>query len=255
MTAQVRLYHATTPEAAAATLRDGFRDSVTPCEPQFGPGVWLADYPYVDENDAAKGHTRIEVTLPREVSTRYAVKMLDPRTHRWTRNGQYLAPAKVVNRYPRRLLDEDCQAARAWPAYAAGTFAAQWPGTGRDWLLADLQGDPLDGRRATWHERAEGRGGVFGLLVSEGQSTWPREGRPDYQPKTYAIVNVGQPLPEQGRGWHLGRFVIQVQPGRRYAQAVRDLRATVAALAAGDLTEGEARENWRRAEASHDAAR
>jgi len=133
-------------------------------------------------------------------------------------------------------------------AWAVGTFGIAWPGEGRHWMEAETRGIDLGGR-ATWYERFAGAGGRFGLLVTEGHSTWGGLGADSvYEPKTYRIVNAGDPLPDEGEGWHLARIVLEAQPGRRYAQAVRDLRALAVHLADGALTVGEARLRWQRAQ-------
>jgi hypothetical protein len=58
-----RLFHATTDEAAAAILAEGFRDATgTYDTDREFTGVWLSDRP-LDENEGAAGSTILEVTL------------------------------------------------------------------------------------------------------------------------------------------------------------------------------------------------
>jgi len=84
-------YHATTMEAAASILREGFRDGIghylTDTE---WTGVWLSDRP-LDENEGAHGHTLLKVRIDATLVEPYEWKE-EHKTHR-----EFLVPAAVLN--------------------------------------------------------------------------------------------------------------------------------------------------------------
>jgi len=100
----VRLYHATSEEAAVAIMADGFRQ---PTEPGRGiqllmNGVFFADVP-VDRLNGAKGGVVIEVeieTTPGEMFYKYEI--IDGRDFR-----EFLIPDARVNGSPRRILSQE----------------------------------------------------------------------------------------------------------------------------------------------------
>lgn len=98
-----KVYHRTTPEAATAILKDGFRDA----EGNFLTrnvyrGVWLSDRP-LDENEGAWGDRLLEVVIEEEAVAQYE----------WIEEGkqyrEWLVPAELVNRLgsARLLSDEE----------------------------------------------------------------------------------------------------------------------------------------------------
>jgi hypothetical protein len=95
----MRVFHRT--DAADNILRDGFRDG----EGTYGTmnwyrGVWFSDT-LLDENEGAFGDTVFAVEMPEEVFEDYEW-VEGEKTYR-----ESLIPAEVVNRYPRRIIDDD----------------------------------------------------------------------------------------------------------------------------------------------------
>jgi len=93
----VRLYHATTPEAAIKILWEGFDDGPRQTALNVG-GVWLASTPS-DENEGAKGGTRVAVEVPAETAESW--RLIEGEE-------TYLAPAADVNQWTRVVLCDGC---------------------------------------------------------------------------------------------------------------------------------------------------
>lgn len=97
------LYHTTTKEAAAAILQDGFRDA-TGSYMFVGitlTGVFVADYP-ANDNDGARGDQVLEITVPGDFDLAgFAIEEEGCPVWEW------LIPAKILNGWAVRLLDED----------------------------------------------------------------------------------------------------------------------------------------------------
>jgi hypothetical protein len=98
----MRLFHRTS--AAAAILRDGFRDGVgSYLTDRKHSGVWLSSVPLDSNAGGAGGRALLEIHLPGEIFREYE----------WVEEGktdyrEALIPAAVVNRYgPPRLVSED----------------------------------------------------------------------------------------------------------------------------------------------------
>lgn len=102
----MKLYHATTEQAAASILSSGFRDAEgTYMTRHVYRGVWLSDVP-LNENEGAKGNVLLLVELPEETFVQYE----------WVEEGkayrEALIPAEIINRtksVARVLDDEFCQ--------------------------------------------------------------------------------------------------------------------------------------------------
>jgi hypothetical protein len=91
--APITLFHRTTPAAAKAIARGGFRDS----SGSFGTsrehrGVWLSDVP-LDVNEGAEGEVLLRVTLACDETA-----LAD---HEWVQAGagyrEWLVPSAIVN--------------------------------------------------------------------------------------------------------------------------------------------------------------
>ena len=87
------LYHATTEEAAANILQDGFwNDEATYMTVQMWRGVWLSDRP-LEENEGIEGTALLTVNIPSELIKQYE----------WVQEGkpyrEFLIPAELINRY------------------------------------------------------------------------------------------------------------------------------------------------------------
>jgi hypothetical protein len=95
--ASVRLYHATSIEAAEAILRDGFREGHPHWAFQHDlgiSGVWLADHP-VDENEGAqRGDVLLAVDLPDHLRDDHELIEDDKPSGTW------IVPAAILNCYP-----------------------------------------------------------------------------------------------------------------------------------------------------------
>lgn len=85
----MKLFHNTF--AADAILRDGFRDGRGWIEDLELVGVWLSDRP-LEEQDGAKGDTRLSVEIPEAEIAEYEV-FEDGKTYR-----EWCVPAAIVNR-------------------------------------------------------------------------------------------------------------------------------------------------------------
>jgi hypothetical protein len=97
----MKLYHATSPEAGEAILREGFRDSNPhwAFQHELGiNGVWLADHA-VDENEGAQcGDVLLVVELPDHVRDDHELIEDDKPSGTW------IVPAAILNRYPVRRI-------------------------------------------------------------------------------------------------------------------------------------------------------
>jgi hypothetical protein len=100
----VRVFHITSPEAAAAILRDGFRDGVIgrgwwPDE----RGVWVAN-PHTDPSSlgARRELNLLAVDVPEDELADYEVIEYDIDTgERFDKGGrEWIVPAAVLNRWP-----------------------------------------------------------------------------------------------------------------------------------------------------------
>jgi hypothetical protein len=100
----MKLYHATTPDAAKAILAVGFRDSTGSymCVGITLTGVFVSNLPVVGVNDGAKGSEVLEITAPDDADLAdYAIVEEDMPV--W----EFCIPAKILNRWPVRLLSDD----------------------------------------------------------------------------------------------------------------------------------------------------
>src|SRR5262245_1739746 len=101
------LYHRTTDEAAAAILRDGFRDSSE--FTAFGlKGVFVSDVP-LDCHEGAKGDALLRIDLEGDIATLDEYELIE-----WMANPnrEWIVPARLLNRGKVQLWDEfdDCPA-------------------------------------------------------------------------------------------------------------------------------------------------
>lgn len=98
----MKLYHATSPDAVEAILRDGFRDS-TGSYLLTGitlTGVFVSDRP-LDENEGTKGGATVEIE-PGEEPDPDCELVEDGKPYR-----EWCVPAAWLNRWPMRLIDLD----------------------------------------------------------------------------------------------------------------------------------------------------
>ncbi|GMU24984.1 MAG: hypothetical protein AMXMBFR13_50550 [Phycisphaerae bacterium] len=89
----MKLFHSTTPEAAAAILKEGFRDTTGQyLTTESFTGVWFSDVP-LDEGEGAKGNELLAIEAP---DARLA-------EWEWIEEGkpyrEFLLPADVANRF------------------------------------------------------------------------------------------------------------------------------------------------------------
>lgn len=86
-------------------MADGFRDGEgTYFTPEWWTGVWLSDTPLVG-NEGAKGDDLIAVRIPQGVVEEFEwVNETSVGGYR-----EFLVPAEVANRYPRRFVGLDEQ--------------------------------------------------------------------------------------------------------------------------------------------------
>jgi hypothetical protein len=119
----VRLFHATTPDAAATIMREGFRDA----EGSYMlvnfvlRGVFVSDVP-LDENEGCKGGELLEVTLPDDVDLDDFELVEEGPTGMGMGYREWCVPAETLNsRGSVRCLTED-QADAARDAARARRF-------------------------------------------------------------------------------------------------------------------------------------
>jgi hypothetical protein len=88
----MRLYHATTPENAAAILIYGFKNGE---DFSMGiKGVFLSSYPFNVNDGAERFRTVLNVKIPVNLIADYEV-IEDGKPYR-----EWCVPAEIVNRYP-----------------------------------------------------------------------------------------------------------------------------------------------------------
>ncbi len=101
----MRLYHATNAEAAIEILRGGFQDGPRQLGANVG-GVWLSTWAHVDENEGAKGGTRVAVEIPASLVERW--RFIED-------EAIFVVPAALVNVWPRVLLCDGCDVSVSAP--------------------------------------------------------------------------------------------------------------------------------------------
>lgn len=114
---RIRLFHATSDEAAAAILESGFKDSIGPCA--LGPtGIFVASSP-LDGWEGAKGRAVLEIVIestPEQMF--YEWEVVD----QFAALREWIIPAEFLNRFPVRLLtaDEVDSVQGFWNGYPPG---------------------------------------------------------------------------------------------------------------------------------------
>ena len=97
----MRVYHATSADAAGAILAGGFRDATGYfLTRQLHTGVWVADQP-LDENEGATSENLLTLDVPDA----------DLELYEWVEEGkgyrEFLVPAEILNRHAVAIVDAD----------------------------------------------------------------------------------------------------------------------------------------------------